>query len=553
MRIENTNEYFSALNVWKEKVAKNPNSVNKKLLFLPDDIAKLEYMHDLGFPGSYPFTRGIHADMYLGKLWTMRQFAGFGLPRQTNERFKFLLSQGQSGLSVAFDTPTIMGRDSDHPLAEGEVGRCGVAVDSIQDMEVIFSDIPLNKVTTSMTINAPASILLAMYIVTAERQGVKSTELSGTIQNDILKEYHAQNTWIYPPKPSLELITDIMAFCSDYVPKWNTISISGYHIREAGATALQELAFTLADGFAYVEAGISAGLDVDRFATRLSFFFSAHSNFFEEIAKFRAARRIWARHMREKYRARNPASWMMRFHTQTAGSTLTAQQPENNIVRTAFQALAAVLGQTQSLHTNSMDEALALPTEKAVTIALRTQQIIAEEIGVTELIDPLAGSYCIESLTQKMEEGAEEYFASIERQGGMIKAIENGFFRREIAMSAYEYQKEIETKRRIIVGVNKYVDPAPPQLEILRVDPKVEKEQKNNLKKFKETRDNGKVADVLRELEYEASSPFGQRKNLMLPILDCVRAGATLGEICDVFRRTFGEFGEQQMGNRIFI
>lgn len=553
MRIENTDEYFSALNAWKEKVAKNLNSANKKLLFLPDDIAKLEYMRDLGFPGSYPFTRGIHPDMYMGKLWTMRQFAGFGLPRQTNERFKFLLSQGQTGLSVAFDTPTIMGRDSDHPLAEGEIGRCGVAVDSIQDMEIIFSDIPLNKVTTSMTINAPAAILLAMYIVTAERQGVKSTEISGTIQNDILKEYHAQNTWIYPPKPSLELITDIMAFCSDYVPKWNTISISGYHIREAGATALQELAFTLADGFAYVEAGISAGLDVDRFAPRLSFFFSAHSNFFEEIAKFRAARRIWARHMREKYKAKNPASWMMRFHTQTAGSTLTAQQPENNIVRTAFQALAAVLGQTQSLHTNSMDEALALPTEKAVTIALRTQQIIAEELGVTELIDPLAGSYCIESLTQKMEEGAEEYFANIERQGGMIKAIENGFFRREIAMSAYEYQKEIETKRRIIVGVNKYVDPVPSQLELLQVDQEVEKEQKNNLKKFKKTRDNGKVADVLRKLEYEASCPFGQRKNLMLPILDCVRAGATLGEICDVFRRTFGEFSEQQMGKRIFI
>lgn len=553
MRIENTDEYFSALNAWKEKVAKNLNSANKKLLFLPDDIAKLEYMRDLGFPGSYPFTRGIHPDMYMGKLWTMRQFAGFGLPRQTNERFKFLLSQGQTGLSVAFDTPTIMGRDSDHPLAEGEIGRCGVAVDSIQDMEIIFSDIPLNKVTTSMTINAPAAILLAMYIVTAERQGVKSTEISGTIQNDILKEYHAQNTWIYPPKPSLELITDIMAFCSDYVPKWNTISISGYHIREAGATALQELAFTLADGFAYVEAGISAGLDVDRFAPRLSFFFSAHSNFFEEIAKFRAARRIWARHMREKYKAKNPASWMMRFHTQTAGSTLTAQQPENNIVRTAFQALAAVLGQTQSLHTNSMDEALALPTEKAVTIALRTQQIIAEELRVTELIDPLAGSYCIESLTQKMEEGAEEYFANIERQGGMIKAIENGFFRREIAMSAYEYQKEIETKRRIIVGVNKYVDPVPSQLELLQVDQEVEKEQKNNLKKFKKTRDNGKVADVLRKLEYEASCPFGQRKNLMLPILDCVRAGATLGEICDVFRRTFGEFSEQQMGKRIFI
>jgi methylmalonyl-CoA mutase N-terminal domain/subunit len=339
-----------------------------------------------------------------------------------------------------------------------------------------------------------------------------------------------------------------MAFCADYVPKWNTISISGYHIREAGATALQELAFTLADGFAYVEAGIAAGLDVDKFAPRLSFFFSAHSNFFEEIAKFRAARRIWARHMRERYKAKNPASWMMRFHTQTAGSTLTAQQPENNIIRTAFQALSAVLGQTQSLHTNSMDEALALPTERAAKIALRTQQIIAEELGVAELIDPLAGSYCVESLTQKMEEGAEEYFAAIERQGGMIKAIENGFFRREIARSAYEYQKDIETKRRIIVGVNKYVETTPPQIEILQIDPEIEKEQKENLKKFKESRDNGTVREVLRKLECEASRPFGQRKNLMFPILDCVRAGATLGEICDVFRRAFGEFNEQQMG-----
>ncbi|NPV60936.1 MAG: methylmalonyl-CoA mutase family protein, partial [Actinobacteria bacterium] len=425
-------------------------------LYAPEDLEDFDYERDLGYPGLYPFTRGVQPTMYRGRLWTMRQFAGFGTPEDTNKRYKFLLERGQTGLSVAFDMPTIMGRDSDDPLAEGEVGRCGVAIDSLADMEVLFDGIPLKDITTSMTINGPAAVLLAFYLCVGEKQGASFSELGGTIQNDILKEYIAQKSWIFPPRPSMRIITDILAFCSAEVPRWNTISISGYHIREAGSTAVQELAFTLADGFAYVEAGIEAGLDVDDFAPRLSFFFNAHVDFFEEIAKYRAARRIWARHMREKYGARDPRSWTLRFHTQTAGCSLTAQQPENNIVRTAFQALSAVLGGTQSLHTNSMDETLALPTEKAVEIALRTQQLIAHETGVANVIDPLAGSYFVEALTNRMEREAEEYFRRIEELGGVLSAIDQGFFQREIADAAYRYQREIESGRRVVVGVNRY-------------------------------------------------------------------------------------------------
>jgi len=542
MNKEAHTDFSPAKREWEESLKGSGTSVGK-ILYTPEDVAELDYMKDLGFPGAYPYTRGIRANMYRGKVWTMRQFAGFGSAKESNERYKFLLANAQTGLSVAFDTPTIMGRDSDHPLSLGEVGRCGVAIDSIEDMERLFEGIPLDQISTSMTINAPAAILLALYVVVGERQGVSSEKLTGTIQNDILKEYHAQNTWIYPPEPSLRLITDILVFCSEHVPRWNTISISGYHIREAGATALQELAFTLADGFAYVEAGMAAGLDVDRFAPRLSFFFDSHSNFLEEIAKFRAARRIWARHMKEKYKAKDPRSLMLRFHTQTAGCSLTAQQPENNIVRTAFQGLAAVLGGTQSLHTNSMDEVLALPTEKAVEIALRTQQIIAEETGVAEVIDPLGGSYYVEHLTSQMEEGAEKYFARIEKLGGMLKAIEKGFFRREIERSAYDFQKELEDKKRILVGVNQYVDQHKVPVEILKVDPAIEEEQKKSLAAFKEKRDNVAVRDALAKLKKDAEGTA----NLMPRILDCVRKGATEGEICDTFRTVFGEFSERAM------
>ncbi|NIM97572.1 MAG: methylmalonyl-CoA mutase, partial [candidate division Zixibacteria bacterium] len=428
-----------------------------KELYTPLDVQDVDFNRDIGFPGEYPYTRGVRKNMYRGRLWTMRQFSGMGTPRQTNERYHFLLKRGQTGLSVAFDLPTLMGWDSDQPLSLGEVGICGVAVDSLKDMETIFDRISLDKISTSMTINAPASILLAMYIVVGEKQGVPSEKLTGTVQNDILKEYIAQKEWIFPPEPHMRLITDLIAFCTQHVPKWNTISISGYHIREAGSTAGQELAFTLADGFAYVEAAMKAGLDVDAFAPRLSFFFNAHLDFFEEIAKYRAARRIWARHMREKYKAKNPESWLLRFHTQTAGCSLTAQQPENNIIRTAFEALAGVLGGTQSLHTNSMDETYALPSERAVHIALRTQQLIAYETGVANTIDPLAGSYFVESLTNKMEQEAEKYFEEIERRGGVLKGIEEGYFQREIAESAYRYQKQIEKKERIVVGVNDFV------------------------------------------------------------------------------------------------
>ena len=510
-------------------------------LYTPIDIKELDYQKDLGFPGEFPFTRGVYTNMYRGRLWTMRQFSGFGTARDSNQRYKYLLEHGQTGLSVAFHFPTLYGRDSDHPLSKGEVGRCGVAVDSLQDMEILFDGIPLDRISTSMTINAPAGILLAMYIAVGGRQGVSSENLTGTIQNDILKEYQAQKSWIFPPEPSMRIITDIMAFCADQVPRWNTISISGYHIREAGSTAAQELAFTLANGFAYVEAGIKAGMDVDRFAPRLSFFFNAHLDFFEEIAKYRAARRIWAKRMREKYQAKDPRSWLLRFHTQTAGCSLTAQQPENNIVRTAFEALSAVLGGTQSLHTNSMDETWALPTEHAVKIALRTQQIIACESGVANTIDPLAGSYYVEHLTNKMEEASEEYFERIDDLGGVIKAIEKGFFQREIADAAYKYQKALEEKRKIIVGVNEYLDPGEElKIEILKIPPEVEIEQVKALQKLRAERDNGAVKKALQELRNAAQG----KDNLMPKFLNAVKVYATIGEICDTLREVYGEYKE---------
>jgi len=511
-----------------------------KIIYTSEDIAGLDYGRDLGQPGEFPFTRGIYPDMYRGQLWTMRQFSGFGTARDTNKRYKFLLKHGQTGLSVAFDMPTIMGYDSDHPRAKGEVGRCGVAITSLENMETLFSGIPLDKVSTSMTINGPASILLALYIAVGEKQGVPSTQLRGTIQNDILKEYIAQKSWIFPPKPSMRIITDIMSFCAEQVPKWNTISISGYHIREAGSTAVQELAFTLADGFAYVEAGIAAGMDVDKFAPRLSHFFNSHLDFFEEIAKYRAARRIWAKRMRDKYKARDPRSWLLRFHTQTAGCTLTAQQPENNIVRTAYQGLAAVLGGTQSLHTNSMDETLALPSEHAVQVALRTQQIIAYESGVTNTIDPVGGSYYIEALTNRMEEAAEEYFRKVDELGGVIPAIEQGFFQKEIAGAAYKYQKEIEAKQRIVVGVNEFVEADKPDIELLKISPTVERKQCRELKRLRQRRDNIKVKQSLEAIRQAARGTT----NLMPKILDAVRCYATLGEIIQTLKEEFGEYKE---------
>ncbi|NOZ84827.1 MAG: methylmalonyl-CoA mutase family protein [Deltaproteobacteria bacterium] len=511
-----------------------------KELYTPKDIEHLEYMKDLGFPGEYPYTRGVQTDMYRGRTWTMRQFAGFGTAEESNQRYKYLLQGGGTGLSVAFDMPTIMGYDSDHPRSLGEVGRCGVAIDSLEDMVVLFDGIPLDKVSTSMTINGPAVILWALYIAVGERQGISSEKLRGTIQNDILKEYHAQKSFIFPPVQSMRIITDIMEFAADHVPKWNTISISGYHIREAGSTAVQELAFTLADGFAYVEAGIAAGMDVDKFAPRLSFFFNSHNDFFEEIAKYRAARRIWARRMKEKYGAKNPRSWLLRFHTQTAGCSLTAQQPENNIIRTAYQALAAVLGGTQSLHTNSMDEVLALPTEKAVTIALRTQQIIANETGVANTIDPLAGSYFVESLTDTMERRAEEYFRKIDDSGGMLAAIDNGFIRREIESSAYRYQRQLEKKEKIVVGVNEYRTNDEPDLEILKVDSELERKQAARVKKLREERDNGAVRKALKELNDAARG----NDNIVPRVLNAVKALCTEGEIIGELKKVFGEYRE---------
>ncbi len=536
--------------IWEElyKSCKAPNKKfitvsgeEVKPLYTPLDIEKVDFSKDISFPGKYPYVRGIRTNMYRGRLWTMRQFSGMGTPKQTNQRYHFLLERGQTGLSVAFDLPTLMGYDSDHPRSLGEVGVCGVAVDSLKDMEGLFDGISLDKISTSMTINAPASILFAMYIAVGEKQGIPSEKLTGTIQNDILKEYIAQKEWVFPPEPHMRLITDTLAFASQYVPKWNTISISGYHIREAGSTAVQELAFTLADGFAYVEAGIKTGLDVDQFATRLSFFFNSHLDFFEEIAKYRAARRIWARHMKGRYKAKKEESWLLRFHTQTAGCSLTAQQPENNITRTAFEALAAVLGGTQSLHTNSMDETYALPSEKAVQIALRTQQVIAHETGVANTIDPLAGSYYVEALTNKMEEEAEKYFAEIERRGGVLKCIEEGYFQREIAEAAYRYQKEIESKDRIVVGINDFVIPDEQvEIPILKLDPEVEKEQVQVVKKVRTERDNDKVNRSLENLKKVVQGT----DNTMPAILECVRCYATEGEIVDVMREVFGEYIE---------
>ncbi|MHA1821883.1 MAG: acyl-CoA mutase large subunit family protein [Promethearchaeota archaeon] len=526
----------------RDTLFRNLSDMEIKNIYTPLDIKDHDYLRDLGFPGEYPYTRGVYPTMYRGRLWTMREFAGLGTARDTNKRFKFLIENGMTGLSVAFHLPTIYGYESSDPMAMGEVGKIGVAIDTLADMEELFDGIDLSKVSTSMTINAPASILLAMYIVVGEKQGVPADKLTGTIQNDILKEYIAQKSYIFPPEPSMRLIVDTIEYCTKYVPKWNTISISGYHIREAGSTAVQELAFTLADGFAYVEAALERGLDIDAFAPRLSFFFNSHNDFFEEIAKFRAARRIWARHMKEKYGAKNPNSWRLRFHTQTAGVSLTAQQPENNIIRVTLQALAAVLGGTQSLHTNSMDEALALPTEKAVRIALRTQQIIAHESGVVNTIDPLAGSYYIEKLTDEMEKQAEEYFRKIEELGGVIPAIKKNFFQQEIANAAYKYQMEVEAKQRIIVGVNEYTidENKEDKPEILYIDPKVEEEQIQKLKKVKETRDNAKVEKYLNELKEAARGT----ENLMPYILNCVRAYASVGEIISALKEVFGTYHE---------
>ncbi len=510
-------------------------------VYRPQDVADLDYERDLGDPGQFPFTRGPYATMYRGRLWTMRQFAGFGTAEESNARYKYLLEHGQTGLSVAFDFPTLLGYDSDHPRSEGEVGKDGVAIDTLADMETLFDGIPLDQVTTSMTINSPAAILFAMYLAVAEKQGVAWDRISGTIQNDILKEYTAQKTYIFPPRPSMRLITDVFGFCSRHVPRWNTISISGYHIREAGATAVQELAFTLADGFEYVKAGIEAGLDVDSFVPRLSFFWDIHMDFFEEIAKLRAARRIWARELRERFGARDPRSWAMRFHCQTAGCSLTAQQPENNVVRVTLQALAAVLGGTQSLHTNSMDEALALPTEKAVRIALRTQQIIAEESGVPNTIDPLAGSYFVEALTDTMEAQAYEYFRRIEQQGGVIPAIENGFFAREIAEASYRHQLALKRGDVTVVGVNKYVQEDEAPQPILRIDPGIEKKQVERLRRVKAERDNARVERCLKELAAAARGT----ENLMPYILEAVRAYASEGEIVGALKDVFGVYREE--------
>ena len=515
--------------------------IELKRLHTPLDTSDLDYCNDLGFPGEFPFTRGVQPTMYRGRFWTMRQYAGFATAEETNKRYKYLLQQGQTGLSVAFDLPTQIGYDSDHPLADGEVGKVGVAIDTLKDMEILFDGIPLDKVSTSMTINSTAAILLAMYIAVAEKQGVKSNVLQGTIQNDILKEYAARGTYIFPPLESMRIVTDIFAFCKDHVQRWNTISISGYHMREAGCTAVQEVAFTLADGIAYVEAAIRAGLDVDAFASRLAFFFCCHNNFIEEVAKFRAARRLWAKIMKERFKAKREESCMLRFHTQTAGCSLTAQQPDNNVVRVAFQALAAVLGGTQSLHTNSRDEAYALPTEDSVRIALRTQQIIAYESGVADMIDPLGGSYAVESLTNEIEKKALEYIDKIEAMGGAIKAIESGYIQGEIADSAYQYQKEIETKKRIVVGLNQFQIEEEPLRDILKIDPEVERYQKEKLAKVKKDRDDAKVKQCLAALKKAAQGT----ENLVPPILESVRAYATLGEISDTLREVFGEYRER--------
>lgn len=517
----------------------NLSGTEIKSIYTPEDISNLDYNDNVGFPGVYPFLRGVHSTMYRGRLWTMRQFAGFGSAEETNERYKYLLEHGETGLSVAFDYPTLYGYDTDHPLARGEFGKCGVAISSLKDMELLFSDIPVDKITTSMTINGPAAIVWAMYIANAENRGISNDVIGGTIQNDILKEYIAQKSYIFPPEPSMRLIVDTFEYGFKKIPRWNTISISGYHIREAGSTAIQELAFTLGDGLEYVKAAMNRGLEIDKFAPRLSFFFNSHNDFFEEIAKYRAARRIWAKELK-KLGAKKTRSLLMRFHTQTAGCSLTAQQPEVNIVRVTMQALAAVLGGTQSLHTNSMDEALALPSEKAVRIALRTQQIIAEESGVTDTIDPLGGSYYVEWLTDKMEEETYRYFDKVEKFGGVIPAIERGFFQREIAESAYRYQREIDENKRVVVGVNEYKTDEELSIPILRMNEKGEQCQINRLKKLRKERNQSKFDRNLKRLKKAAEGD----ENLMPYILDCVHGYATLGETCDVLREVFGEYKE---------
>jgi len=513
-----------------------------KALYTPVDLAGFDYERDLGFPGEFPYTRGIRQTMYRGRLWTMRQFAGFGTARDTNARFHYLLSHGQDGLSVAFDVPSLMGFDSDDPRSLGEVGVCGVAMDSAADMETLFKGIDLSKVTTSMTINGPAAIIWGLFLANAEKQGVALEQIGGTLQNDCFKEFIAQKCWCYPPRPALRLVVDTVKFATEHMPKWNSISVSGYHIREAGSTAAQELAFTLKDGFTYVEECVKAGMDIDAFAPRLSFFFNAHLDFFEEIAKYRAARRIWARHMRDKYKAKKPESWLMRFHTQTAGCSLTAQQPENNIVRTAIEGLAGVLGGTQSLHTNSMDEVLALPSDKAVKIALRTQQILAYEMGLGNTVDPLAGSYYVETLTNRLEQEAEEIFAAIDAQGGTVEAIEKGWFQREIHKASYRYQQEVEKKQRIIVGVNDFVEEdETTDIPILYIDPQVEKDQVASLKKLRSERDNDLVTRRLKALTDACPDPS---KNLVPFIIDAARAYATEGEIRNAMRVHFGDYHE---------
>ena len=506
----------------------------------PEDLGGWDGERDLGFPGEYPFTRGIHPTGYRSRFWTMRQYAGFGTAAESNARFRYLLAQGQTGLSVAFDLPTQIGMDSDHPLARGEVGRVGVAVDSLEDMELLFQEIPLERVSTSMTINATAAILLALYLAVAEKQGANVKKISGTVQNDILKEYVARGTYIYPPAQALRIVIDIFAFCRDHAPEWNTISISGYHIREAGSTAIQEVAFTLANAIAYAEAAKASGLDVDDFAPRLSFFFNAHNDLLEEVAKFRAARRLWARITKERLQARNPRSWMLRFHTETAGSSLTAQQPDVNIVRVTLQALAAVLGGTQSLHTNARDEALALPTEPSALLALRTQQIIAQETGVANTVDPLGGSYYIEDLTNRIERGAEEYIKKIDALGGVLRAIETGYIQREIQQSAFEYQKQIESGERVVVGVNRYVSGEAAALPIYRINPEIERVQVERLQALRARRDGGRVRAALEEVESAARGS----QNLMPPILNAVKSYATVGEISDKLRNAFGEYQE---------
>ncbi len=546
-------ELLAAKKAWREKVNKTLEKNPERKAFKTDsdyeidriydvlDMETYQYREQLNWPGEYPYTRGIQPTMYRGRLWTMRQYAGFGSAEETNERFRYLLEQGQTGLSVAFDLPTQIGYDSDHPLARGEVGKVGVAIDSLADLEILMDQIPLDKVSTSMTINSPAAVLLAMYIAVAEKQGIAMEELNGTIQNDILKEYIARGTYIFPPRESMRIIVDIFAYAGKMVPNWNTISISGYHIREAGSTAVQEAAFTLGNAIAYVDAAVAAGLEVDQFAPRLSFFFNAHSNFFEEIAKFRAARRIWARLMKDRFGAKNPRSMMLRFHTQTAGSTLTAQQPDVNLMRVAYQALSAVLGGTQSLHTNSRDEAFALPSEQSVLLALRTQQVIGYEIGVTDTVDPLGGSYFIEKLTDQIEKEILSYIHKIDELGGAVEAIENGFIQKEIQASAYRYQKEIESHERVVVGVNSFTVSGEQPIDLLKMDPAASQRQVERLKEVRLSRNQAKVAETLRELRRNAQGG----DNLMPAILEAVKVYATLGEICGVLRDVFGEYKQQ--------